>query len=121
MKRFLYFFIIGLIVNFIISCKTYNPLIPQELGSNILISQVYDFNRTQFDSICYVERLPNNLSKWMNASLRDYESKKPIHGFMILRPENNGTNNLITFSTRLRISQKNDTIFIFEKRKTELK
>lgn len=114
-------FFLALFFLLFISCglSLYSPIITKPLGTSVLVSEQFDFSRPQFDSICQAERLPNDLSKWLNASLRDFEDKKPIHGFMILRPDT--AKNFIVFTTRLKNSAETDTTFIFERRKETLK
>lgn len=113
-------FFLALFFLLLISCghSLYSPIVNKPLGTSVLVSEQFDFSRPQFDSICQAERLPNDLSKWLNASLRDFEDKKPIHGFMILRPDTD--KNFIVFTTRLKIAET-DTTFIFERRKETIK
>jgi hypothetical protein len=122
MKRLVYFLIVGILVCCLQYCSpSRNLIIPEEIGSEIVVSEIHSFSRIQFDSMCLSEKLPNDISKWIPASFRDYETKDLIQGLMILRPDNSvKQGRLITFLTSLKINQK-DTTFVFEKRRTELK
>lgn len=96
-------FILPIIISFlfIISCST------QRMYNSI--HGIY--NIKQIDSICRREKLPFNLSKWINGSLIDYETNDSIYQYMFIKQLGN---NEIVYSILI-----DDSLYYFNKRITE--
>jgi hypothetical protein len=43
------------------------------------------YNEYQLDSICNVERLPNDLNKWYGTFLYDYETNEKINQYIFIK------------------------------------
>ena len=131
-KFFLRPFAIALFVGFIggyfispmlVSCGSQSVLKPTDVefgnAPTYVDSTIGRYNRVQFDSICTVEELPNDLYKWISLGLKDFETNKPILSFTIYRDKVDSPEDIV-FNTQLEINN-NDTVFIFEKREIKFK
>lgn len=68
----------------------------------------------QFDSICQVERLPNDLDKWHGNFLYDYETNKKIAQYIFIK--NIDRKNEIIYTITV---NDNDSVYYFAKRIVE--
>ena len=46
------------------------------------------YSEYQFDSICHVERLPDDLTKWYSTVFYDYETKEKISQYVFIKEYN---------------------------------
>lgn len=81
MKKLFYIFILFITI---ISCS---PVSWQQIGNGETMRNEYELNYTeqQFDSVCVVDSLPNDLSLWLSVPMRDYEEKNPILKYMYIK------------------------------------
>lgn len=47
-----------------------------------------EYNEYQLDSICRVEKLPNDLEKWYGTLLYDYETQEKINQYIFIKDSN---------------------------------
>lgn len=72
------------------------------------------YKQYQFDSICQVERLPNDLDKWHGNFLYDYETNKKIAQYIFIK--NIDRKNEIIYTITV---NDNDSVYYFAKRIVE--
>ena len=80
MKNFIAFILILLVI----SCS---PVSWMKIGNgnNMKNSFNNEFTKDQFDSICIVDKLPNNLKKWDSLPLIDGENRSRAVKYMFIQ------------------------------------
>lgn len=51
--------------------------------------KTYYFNEAQVDSMCVVDKLPQNLNEWVNSSFTDYETNAIIIRYIFIKEYDN--------------------------------
>jgi hypothetical protein len=70
------------------------------------------YNEYQLDSICRVERLPDDLSKWHGNDIYDYETNKKISQYIFIKDITRKNEVIYTITV-------DDTTYYFTKRVVE--
>ena len=70
------------------------------------------YNEYQLDSICNVERLPDDLTKWHGTYLIDYETNEQIKQYVFIKESNRKGEVIYTITVE-------DSIYHFRKRVVE--
>lgn len=83
-------FLLGLLVIFsMTSCgllfKQKQNNDPQTYGTSMRILYDKDFTYAQFDSICVVDVIPQDLEQWISHSAQDYETGKMITEYLFIK------------------------------------
>lgn len=108
MKNFIYF----LIILFVCACTSVKKPFVTEYD-NIMFNEYENvYTQCQFDSICNVDTLDNNLGTWIMLPLRDYETKENVTQYMFIRSL--GENECI-----YRVQKINDNTYKITKRITK--
>jgi len=114
MKKLLYILIL-----FIIVCcapkKTYTDWMNYDmLGNTAIQSYEYDYNRTEFDSMCNADNIPNDLELWISTQFLNAVDKTLLTRYMYT--VKNNIDSLMDDVYVIEII--NDTIYHMELRKT---
>lgn len=70
------------------------------------------YNEHQLDSICRVERLPDDLSKWYGTFLYDYETSEKIYQYVFIKEYSRKNEVIYTITVE-------DSTYYFTKRVVE--
>lgn len=73
------------------------------------------YNEKQIDSLCLVEKIPNNYKLWLDGSFIDYESKDSVYQYTYIKQYRSKDNDEIIYN----ILKKNDSLYKFSKRVVE--
>ena len=70
------------------------------------------YNEYQLDSICRVERLPNDMEEWYGTLIYDYETNKKIDQYVFIKECNRKSEVIYTITVE-------DSTYYFTKRVVE--
>ena len=111
MKKLLYIIILFLILT--VSCGPGRELVYEnydpEIQSATIMNYNYLYNKVQFDSACYNDSIPNDISLWMNSGYVDYETGNYIELHLYYKTQDS----LVTEMYNLNISE--DSIYNYSK------
>lgn len=70
------------------------------------------YNEYQLDSICTVERLPDDLTKWHGTTFYDYETNEKVNQYVFIKESNRKGEVIYTITV-------DDSTYYFTKRVVE--
>ena len=110
MKRILYIFGFVLCAIFF-ACNTTQT---STVGYDNLMFNLYEdyYTKYQFDSICSVDGLDNNLESWIMVTLKDDDTKENVSQYMFIK-------SLGEKESIYRVQKINDNLYKITKRVTE--
>ena len=66
------------------------------------------YSEYQLDSICHIEKLPNDMSKWHGSFLYDYETNEKINQYVFIKEYNRKNEVIYTITV-------DDSVYYFTK------
>ena len=79
-------------------------------GTQSMYRITHEYTQYQLDSMCVADNLPEDLTKWLSSSYRDYETNVPVVRYMYIKEMND------SYELVYVVTQKGD-IYVVSKRK----